>query len=92
MPAAVRVGDVTTHGGVVIGPGAPTVLIAGMPAALLGDSHVCALPPVSHQPTMSPFVAGSATVLIAGKPLLRTGDLCACGAAGALGAPAVQVG
>jgi len=36
MPAAVRVADVTNHGGTVTGPGVPTVLIGGMPAAVAG--------------------------------------------------------
>lgn len=92
MPAAVRVGDVSSHGGTVIGPGVPTVLIGGMPAAVLGDMHVCALPPSGHQPTVSPFPAGSATVLIAGRPALRTTDTCICGAMAVVGAPTVLIG
>jgi uncharacterized Zn-binding protein involved in type VI secretion len=92
MPNAARVGDVSTHGGIVIGPGVPTVLIAGMPAAVAGDLHTCPLPPVAHQPTVSPFPAGSTKVLIAGRPALRTIDLCGCGAMAALGAPTVLVG
>ena len=63
MPPAVRVGDVSTHGGIIVGPGVATVLIAGQPAAVAGDLHVCPLPPVGHQPTVSPFPAGSPTVL-----------------------------
>ncbi|WP_428242858.1 PAAR domain-containing protein [Gynuella sp.] len=92
MPAAVRVGDSSNHGGVVAGPGVPTVLIAGMPAAVLGDIHICSLPPVSHQPTGSPFISGSSTVLIAGKPALRTTDTCGCGAMVVVGAPTVSIG
>lgn len=92
MPAAARLADLSTHGGTVIGPGVPTVLIGGMPAAVLGDQHVCALPPSGHQPTVSPFVAGSASVLIGGRPALRAGDACVCGASVALGAPSVQIG
>ena len=75
MAAAVRVGDVTTHGGVVVGPGVPTVLIGGMPAAVMGDIHACPLPPPSHVPS-TPFVIGSMTVLGGGKPALRTTDTC----------------
>lgn len=92
MPAAARVGDVTTHGGTIAGPGMPTVLIGGMPAAVATDTHVCALPPVSHQPTASVFPAGSVTVLIGNKPALRAGDVCACGASAAIGAPTVIIG
>lgn len=91
MPPAARVGDLSTHGGTISGPGAPNVLIAGMPAAVVGDLHVCPLPPTSHQPTVSPFPSGSTTVLIAGRPALRTSDACACGAMAAVGAPTVMI-
>lgn len=92
MPPAVRVGDASTHGGVVTGPGVPTVLIGGMPAAVAGDMHTCPLPPPAHVPTVSPFPIGSVTVLVGGKPLLRTTDACLCGAMAAVGAPTVIVG
>ncbi len=92
MPAAARLGDTTIHGGVVTGPGAPTVLIGGMPAAVMGDMHACVIPsPPPHPPT-SPFVAGSATVLIGGMPALRMGDSCACGAFVAPGLVTVMIG
>lgn len=92
MPAAARVGDVTNHGGTIVGPGEATVLIGGMPAAVAGDNHVCSLPPNVHQPTSSPFPMGSTTVLIGGKPALRVGDSCICGASAAVGAPTVTIG
>jgi uncharacterized Zn-binding protein involved in type VI secretion len=92
MPAAARLGDTSTHGGAIIGPSVPTVLIGGMPAAVVGDNHVCPLPPVAHQPTVSPFPMGSTTVLIGGMPALRVGDTCLCGAAPAVGCPTVMVG
>ncbi len=47
----------------IIPPGAPTVLIAGMPAARLGDS--CGADAI---------VMGSMTVLIGGMPAARLGD------------------
>lgn len=75
-----------------MGPGEATVLIGGMPAAVLGDNHVCALPPNAHQPTASPFPAGSTTVLIGGKPAVRVGDTCICGASAAVGEPTVTIG
>ena len=37
MPAAVTVTDLSTHGGLVTGPGVATVLICGKPAAVLGE-------------------------------------------------------
>ncbi|MGZ4353342.1 MAG: PAAR domain-containing protein [Gaiellaceae bacterium] len=91
MPPAARVGDTTVHGGAVTGPGVATVLIGGMPAAVLGDLHACAIPPPSHVP-VTPFTAGSATVLVGGRPAVRVGDACGCGATVAVGAPTVIVG
>ncbi|MFE9775582.1 PAAR domain-containing protein [Streptomyces sp. NPDC005931] len=91
MPPAARVGDPTGHPGSVTGPGAATVLIGGMPAAVLGDMHACAFPPpASHPPT--PFTVGSATVLIGGRPALRLGDVAGCGAPVVAGAVTVVVG
>lgn len=92
MPAAVTVGDTSTHGGTIVGPGVATVLIGGKPAAVAGDMHVCVLPPSGHQPTASPFPSGSATVLIGGMPALRTTDACLCGAMAAVGQPTVLIG
>lgn len=92
MPPAARVGDTTNHGGTIVGPGVSNVLIAGMPAAVVGDTHVCSLPPNTHQPTASPFPSGSTKVLIGGRPALRTSDTCACGAMAAVGSPTVQLG
>lgn len=92
MPASARVTDLSNHGGAVTGPGVPTVLIGGLPAAVLGDLHVCVIPPPNHVPTVSPFTGGSATVLIGGKPALRITDACGCGAMVAVGAPTVQIG
>ena len=76
----------------MIGPGVPTVMIGGKPAAVLGDLHACSLPPSGHQPTVSPFVAGSSTVMFGGRPALRVGDTCVCGASAAVGQPTVQIG
>lgn len=91
MAFAARVGDTSTHGGTIVGPGVATVLIGGMPAAVAGDMHVCSLPPNAHQPTASPFPSGSATVLIGGMPAVRTTDSCICGAMAAVGEPTVTV-
>ena len=91
QPAA-RVGDMTAHPGVVAGPGVPNVLIMGMPAAVVGDLHTCAMPPLAgpHPPT--PFPLGSFTVLIGGRPALRMGDVSGCGAPIVLGAFTVLLG
>jgi uncharacterized Zn-binding protein involved in type VI secretion len=92
MSAAARVGDLSTHGGAVTGPGVSTVLIANQPAAVAGDLHTCALPPVPHPLTVSPFPLGSVTVLIGNRPAVRTTDACVCGASVAIGAPTVIIG
>jgi uncharacterized Zn-binding protein involved in type VI secretion len=66
----------------ILPPGAPTVLIGGLPAARLGDT--CGLDAI---------VKGSATVLIGGMPAARVGDL--TGGGGAIlppGAPTVLIG
>ncbi len=78
---AVRVGDSTAHGGTVVGPGAPTVLIGGKPAAVMGDMTVCPLvnpgtPPPPH--VGGPIMATGMMVLIAGKPAARMGDTATC--------------
>ncbi|MBI1919797.1 MAG: PAAR domain-containing protein [Geobacter sp.] len=93
MPSAARVGDTTTHGGTITGPGSPTVLIGGKPAAVAGDMHVCSIPPSQAHPlTSSTFPSGSTTVLIGGKPALRSTDTCLCGAKAAVGEPTVLIG
>jgi len=91
MPPAARLGDPTGHPGSVAGPGAVTVLIGGLPAAAMGDIHVCGFPPPSpHPPT--PIVIGSSTVLIEGRPAARVGDTAGCGAPIVAGAFNVLIG
>lgn len=72
-------------GGPIIGPGAATVLIGNLPAALLGDTLTCVGPPDS-------IIKGSATVLICGKPAARMGDTTAHGGTILLGALNVMIG
>jgi uncharacterized Zn-binding protein involved in type VI secretion len=72
-------------GGPIIGPGAPTVLIGSLPAAVMGDSATCVGPPDS-------LVMGSATVLIGGKPAIRLGDTSAHGGSIVAGMPTVLIG
>jgi uncharacterized Zn-binding protein involved in type VI secretion len=78
-------GTVPHVGGPILAPGAPTVLIGGMPAACLGDMCVCTGPPDS-------IIMGSATVLIGGKPAARMGDSTAHGGTIILGCPTVIIG
>lgn len=95
MPPAARVNDfhscpmvtgqVPHVGGPVIGPGVATVLIGGMPAAVVGDSLTCSGPPDS-------IVAGSSSVQIGGKPAARVGDSTAHGGAIVVGEFTVLIG
>lgn len=92
MPPAARVTDPSGHPGIITGPGVPNVLIGGLPAAVVGDIHTCAMPPLAgpHPPT--PIVKGSFTVLIGGRPAARMGDLAGCGAPIVFGLPTVLIG
>ena len=72
-------------GGVVQGPGEPTVLLENLPAAVQGDTCVCVGPPDT-------IAAGSGTVLFNDKPAARQGDPTAHGGVVVAGAPTVLVG
>lgn len=72
-------------GGPIVGPGCPTVLIGGMPAAVMGDMCTCVGPPDT-------IILGSVGVLIGGKPAARMGDSCAHGGTIVLGCPTVLIG
>ena len=72
-------------GGPVIGPGIATVMIGGMPAAVVGDSVTCAGPPDT-------IIMGSVTVMIGGKPAARMGDPTAHGGSIILGCFTVMIG
>lgn len=95
MPPAARLTDmhvcpmvtgIVPHvGGPITGPGTATVLIGGMPAAVVGDMCTCVGPP-------DVIVKGSATVLIGGKPAARMGDMTAHGGSIVLGLPTVLIG
>jgi uncharacterized Zn-binding protein involved in type VI secretion len=98
MPPAARIGDMHTcpmvtpaippipHvGGPITGPGVPTVLIGGQPAAIVGDLAACSGPPDS-------IVMGSATVLIGNRPAARMGDTTSHGGSIVAGFPTVLIG
>jgi uncharacterized Zn-binding protein involved in type VI secretion len=72
-------------GGPIVGPGCPTVLIGGMPAAVMGDMCVCVGPPDT-------IILGSTGVFFGGKPATRMGDQCAHGGSIVLGCPTVMIG
>ncbi len=98
MPSAARLNDmhvcpmlsptvppIPHVGGPISGPGVPTVLIGGSPAAVLGDMCVCVGPPAT-------IVKGSSSVMIGGKPAARMGDATSHGGSIVLGWPTVQIG
>jgi uncharacterized Zn-binding protein involved in type VI secretion len=95
MSAAARITDMHTcpmsdgpkpHvGGPLLPGGNSSVLIGGLPAAVVGDSCVCAGPPDS-------LIMGSSSVLIAGKPAVRMGDSTAHGGIVVLGCMTVIIG
>ncbi len=78
-------GTVPHVGGPVIGPGVPTVLIGGKPAAVMGDSVTCAGPPDT-------IVQGESTVLIGGKPAATVGSMTAHGGVISVGESTVLIG
>ncbi len=78
-------GIVPHVGGPIIGPGCPTVLIAELPAARVGDMLTCVGPPDT-------IVMGSFTVLIGGMPAARMTSQCAHGGVVILGCPTVLIG
>jgi uncharacterized Zn-binding protein involved in type VI secretion len=95
MPLAARVGDmhvcplvtgtVPHVGGPVIPSGAATVLIAGQPAAKVGDMLTCTGPPDT-------IIQGSSTVFINNQPAARQGDSTAHGGTISVGCPTVIIG
>ena len=78
-------GTVPHVGGPILPGSNTTVLIGGLPAAILGDQCVCTGPPDS-------LVKGSSSVLIAGKPAVRMGDSTAHGGSVILGCATVLIG
>ncbi|HXS03425.1 MAG TPA: PAAR domain-containing protein [Rhodanobacter sp.] len=94
MPPAARITDmhvcpmvtgIVPHvGGPILPPGAPTVLIGGLPAARVSDMVTCVGPP-------DVIAMGSFKVLIGGLPAARMGDLTAHGGTIVLGCPTVII-
>ncbi|MGN6706792.1 MAG: PAAR domain-containing protein [Rhodanobacter sp.] len=88
MPPAARLTDmhvcpmvtgVVPHvGGPIVAPGAPTVLVGGLPAARISDMVTCVGPPDT-------IIMGAPKVLIGGLPAARMGDSTAHGGSIVLG-------
>ena len=77
-----RLGDVSSHGGVII-TSAVRTMVNGIPVARMGDLHVCPIP--GHGVT--PIVTGSMTTITEGSPNAKIGDITACGAVIVAGSP-----
>jgi len=69
----IRLGDKTSHGGVVIQASSQST-VGGVGIARMGDKTVC--------PThgSAPIISGDSSLIIDGKPAARAGDKTACGA------------
>ena len=72
-------------GGPIIGPGVPTVLIGGLPAATMTSLCTCVGPP-------DIVMLGSTGVFIGGLPAARMGDITAHGGTIVGGLPNVLIG
>lgn len=68
MPPAARLTDMTPTSDLIVAPGAPTVLIGGLPAACVGDA-------VAGPVCTGAITMGSFTVLIGGRPAARMGSM-----------------
>ena len=72
-------------GGSILPPCVPTVLIGGLPAAVVGTMCVCVGPPDT-------IIKGSTGVFIGGRPAARLGDTTAHGGTIIIGCPTVLIG
>ena len=88
MPSASKVGE-SIAGGLVLGPGAPTVLTEASTTSTIGDEIM------SHgigEHSSAEMVEASETVFAEGKPVCRVGDAASCGHVVDNGAITVFVG
>ncbi|MFC7419352.1 PAAR domain-containing protein [Iodobacter arcticus] len=75
MKKVIRLGDQTSHGGVVLS-GASTTNMFGKPVALLGDKVSCPIP--GHG--VCPIIEGDPTWAVGGKAVALEGHKTSCGA------------
>jgi uncharacterized Zn-binding protein involved in type VI secretion len=75
MKRVIRLGDLTSHGGVVISA-ASTSNMFGKPVALLGDKVSCPIP--GHG--VCPIIEGDPSWNVGGKPVALEGHMTSCGA------------
>lgn len=101
MRPAARLGDKTSHGG-SLGPPPPplaatvsTVLIEGVPASVVGSTHVCVKGPdalLGPANVVQPPQGPPRNVYIGGLPAAVVGDKTVCQATIVLGARTVLIG
>ncbi len=73
--ALIRLGDTTSHGGVVIEASGKS-FTGNVSIARMGDKVTCPIP--GHG--TNPIVSGDPTFIVDGQPVAREGDKTACGA------------
>lgn len=76
MPTVIRLGDPTSHGGMVIDCCSANFKAAGKPMAVVGDKVTC---PVKGHVNCT-IATGNARHRIKGKPVAYAGDTTSCGA------------
>ena len=89
MPAVARVGVDTVGGGLITGPGAPSVKVNGSTVSVLGDAVAPHGPPPHDAATIT---SASGTVNAEGKGVVRVGDTASCGHTVATGSADVNAG
>lgn len=87
MGNAVRLGDGSDHGGVMISAGS-AVVVNGVQLCLDQDMHSCPLP--YHG--ITPVTATSSVKTTDGKRVIKIGDIAGCGAIIVQGSPTLTVG
>ena len=75
MPAVARLGDTSSHGGVIISSASKTT-VDGKLVARVGDSHSCPIP--GHGVTA--IATGSSKYICEGAATAVVGSVCGCGA------------
>lgn len=75
MKGIIVIGDMTSHGGVVI-TGQPNYRVNGRPVACVGDTVTC---PIPQHGGVSIIVEGHPTMRVNGRPVALAGHKCACG-------------
>ena len=93
MPAAARLTDADTSDGSIASGTIDSVLINGLPAAVVGSVDSPHSPYGDPHPphAVATIGAGSDTVFVEGLPLARVGDPLSCGHSVAVGSPDVEV-